>query len=72
VAAELRVLAGTLLHGPRYRCANGPILSAHTLGRLRRRCALAAPGAEDFLSGRSGHVAGRGATCAARSTPCST
>lgn len=34
LGAELRVLAGTLLHGPRFRCANGPILSAHTLGRI--------------------------------------
>jgi hypothetical protein len=60
VAAELRVLAGTLLHGPRFRCANGPILTAHSLGRLEEALRPApAPGAEDFLSGRSGHVAGR-------------
>ena len=34
VVRELRVLAGTLLHGPRFGCANGPILSAHAIGRL--------------------------------------
>jgi len=65
---ELRILAGCLLHGPRFRCANGPILSAHSLGRLRslldERVALpavppATPGVDDFLSGRSGFVAGR-------------
>jgi glycosyltransferase involved in cell wall biosynthesis len=32
---ELRVLAGCLVHGPRYRCGNGILLSAHSLGRLR-------------------------------------
>jgi GT2 family glycosyltransferase len=65
---ELRVLAGCVLHGPRFRCANGPILTAHTLGRLRslldERLALpptpaAVPGVDDFLSGRSGYVAGK-------------
>ena len=60
LAAELRVLAGTLAHGPRFRCANGPILSAHTVGRIEEALRPSpAPGAEDFLSGRSGHVAGR-------------
>jgi GT2 family glycosyltransferase len=86
---ELRVLAGCALHGPRFRCANGPILTAHSLGRLRsllaedlepsgwathlagrlrslldERFALpptppAIPGVDDFLSGRSGYVAGK-------------
>jgi GT2 family glycosyltransferase len=65
---ELRILAGCALHGPRFRCANGPILTAHQLGRLRslvdERLALpppppATPGLDDFLSGRSGYVAGR-------------
>jgi GT2 family glycosyltransferase len=68
LAAELRVLAGCLLHGPRFRCANGPILSAHSLGRLRALAAEhlqppqpepATPGVDDFLSGRSGLVSGR-------------
>jgi hypothetical protein len=65
---ELRILAGCALHGPRFRCANGPILTAHQLGRLRslldERLAPpppppATPGVDDFLSGRSGYVAGR-------------
>jgi GT2 family glycosyltransferase len=65
---ELRVLAGCALHGPRFRCANGPILTAHSLGRLRSLLderlappppAPATPGVDDFLSGRSGYVAGR-------------
>jgi len=66
--AELRVLAGCALHGPRFRCANGPILTAHSLGRIRslldERLSVpppppATPGVDDFLSGRSGLVAGR-------------
>ena len=65
---ELRVLAGCALHGPRFRCANGPILTAHSLGRIRslldERLAIppppaATPGVDDFLSGRSGLVAGK-------------
>jgi GT2 family glycosyltransferase len=67
-AQELRVLAGCALHGPRFRCANGPILTAHSLGRIRslvgERVAspappAATPGIDDFLSGRSGYVAGK-------------
>ncbi len=61
LAAELRVLAGCALHGPRRACMNGPVMTAHSLGRLR--AALAAPepaaGAADFLSGASGTVAGK-------------
>jgi hypothetical protein len=69
LAAELRVLAGCALHGPRRACMNGPVLTAHSLGRLR--AALAAPtgvgGGEDFLSGTSGTVGGkRGALLRAR------
>jgi GT2 family glycosyltransferase len=69
LAAELRVLAGCLLHGPRRACMNGPVLSAHSLGRLR--AALAAPtpatSGPDFLSGASGTVGGkRGALLRAR------
>lgn len=86
---ELRVLAGCALHGPRFRCMNGPILTAHSLGRIRSMAAEtngpsgwaahslgrirslldervsipppppATPGVDDFLSGRSGLVAGR-------------
>jgi GT2 family glycosyltransferase len=61
LTGELRVLAGCLLHGPRRACMNGPVLAAHSLGRLR--AALAAPTgagpAEDFLSGTSGTVGGK-------------
>src|SRR6188472_1722682 len=69
LASELRVLAGCLLHAPRRACMNGPVLAAHSLGRLR--AALAAPAgaspAEDFLSGTSGTVGGkRGALLRAR------
>src|SRR5262249_60908612 len=60
LARELRILAGCALHGPRYACMNGPVLTAHSLGRLR--AALAAPagasGGPDFLSGASGTVGG--------------
>ena len=68
-ASELRVLAGCLLHGPRRRCMNGPVLAAHSLGRLRAALATptAAGPAEDFLSGTSGTVGGkRGALLRAR------
>jgi GT2 family glycosyltransferase len=60
LASELRVLAGCVLHGPRRACMNGPVLTAHSLGRLR--VALAAPSAAnapDFLSGASGTVGGK-------------
>jgi GT2 family glycosyltransferase len=64
---ELRVLAGCLLHGPRRRCLNGPVMAAHSLGRvqaaLAARATAATPAAapapgEDFLSGASGTVGG--------------
>jgi GT2 family glycosyltransferase len=69
LAGELRTLAGCALHGPRRACMNGPVLTAHSLGRLR--AALAPPAgagtAEDFLSGTSGTVGGkRGALLHAR------
>ena len=38
VAAELRTLAGCLWHIVRRRCGTGIVLTALTLGRLRRRC----------------------------------
>lgn len=34
--SELRVLAGCVWHTARYRCPQGPIMSAHSVGRLRR------------------------------------
>lgn len=67
-ADELRVLAGCAAHGPRFRCANGPILTAHSLGRVRSLlderlqpppAKAATAGVDDFLSGRSGYVAGK-------------
>jgi GT2 family glycosyltransferase len=61
LGAELATLARTALHGPLRRCSNGPVMAAHSLGRVRS--ALQGEGAEtpapDFLSGESGHVAGR-------------
>jgi GT2 family glycosyltransferase len=69
LAAELRVLAGCALHGPRRACMNGPVLTAHSLGRLRAALAAqtGASPAEDFLSGTSGTVGGkRGALLRAR------
>jgi GT2 family glycosyltransferase len=60
LAAELRTLAGTLAHGPRFGCMNGPVLAAHSLGRLRAALAPAPdPAAPDYLSGHSGTVGGR-------------
>ena len=62
--AELRTLAGTLLHGPRFACMNGPVLTAHQLGRLKALLQPpapppATPGVDDFLSGASGTTGGR-------------
>jgi glycosyltransferase involved in cell wall biosynthesis len=64
LGAELRTLAGTLLHGPRFACMNGPVLTAHQLGRLRAlaeapAAPAATPGVDDFLSGASGTTGGR-------------
>jgi len=60
LAQELRTLAGTLAHGPRFTCMNGPVLAAHSAGRLRAALAPGPdPSAPDFLSGRSGTVGGR-------------
>jgi glycosyltransferase involved in cell wall biosynthesis len=36
LAWELRVLGGCVLHGFRYRCGNGILLTAHSAGRLRQ------------------------------------
>lgn len=60
VAAELRVLAGCLAHAVVRRCPMGLALAAHSAGRVREALwpEHLAP-AEPFLSGRSGHVAGR-------------
>jgi GT2 family glycosyltransferase len=68
-AHELRVIAGCAVHPLRYRCANGVVMTAHSLGRLRAMLAehgAAAGGTSeaaggddpDFLSGESGTVRG--------------
>lgn len=60
LAAELRVLAGCVWHGPRRRCFNGPVMAAHCVGRIE--AALRAqpdPSTPDFLAGTSGTVGGR-------------
>src|SRR3954469_11416603 len=60
LAAELRTLAGTLVHGPRFACMNGPVLAAHSLGRVRATVRPGPdPSAPAYLSGRSGTVGGR-------------
>src|SRR3954454_13575948 len=60
---ELRVLAGCVLHGPRFRCFNGATMTAHSLGRIRAALLEPAPPAaapsDDFLSGASGTVGGK-------------
>jgi GT2 family glycosyltransferase len=72
LASELRVLAGCVVHGPRRACMNGPVLTAHSVGRLVATLgapASGAPDAPDFLSGASGTVGGkRGALLRARDT----
>jgi GT2 family glycosyltransferase len=73
LAAELRTLAGCALHGPRHRCAMGPVMTWHTLGRIEAALRPgppppATPGVDDFLSGRSGNVEGRRAVAQARAT----
>jgi GT2 family glycosyltransferase len=57
--AELALLARTALHGPLHRCSNGPVMAAHSLGRLCAQDTGDRDLGPDFLSGESGHVAGR-------------
>jgi len=65
--AELRTLIGCAVHGPRFACMNGPVLAAHSWGRVRellaewhpRHVAPPAAGTPDFLAGTSGTVGGR-------------
>ena len=78
LAAELRVLAGCIAHGPLRRCMNGPVLAAHSAGRLREALGVggarrpATPGVDDFLAGRSGPWAGAATSCAGWPTSHST
>jgi GT2 family glycosyltransferase len=62
--AELRVFAGCLWHTLRRRCANGPVMAAHSFGRLERarqsrHDRVRGDAFDDFLSGESGTVGGR-------------
>jgi GT2 family glycosyltransferase len=59
LGAEVATLLRTALHGPLRRCSNGPVMAAHSLGRLSAYRGAATNDAPDFLSGESGHVAGR-------------
>ncbi len=60
--AELLTLLGCVVHGPRFACMNGPVMTAHSLGRLeealRPTPPPATPGVDDFLSGSSGTFGG--------------
>jgi GT2 family glycosyltransferase len=63
-ATEARTLLGCAGHAVRHGCwMNGPVMAAHSAGRLREALdpqpPPARPGVDDFLAGRSGHVAGR-------------
>ncbi|GAC1433969.1 MAG: hypothetical protein NVSMB51_00010 [Solirubrobacteraceae bacterium] len=60
-AAELRTLLGCLWHTVRRRCANGPVMAAHSTGRLLQALGRPDPpvAEHDFLSGESGTVGGR-------------
>jgi GT2 family glycosyltransferase len=65
LAREARVLLGALAHGPRFGCANGPIFTAHSIGRIEEALQPSPAAAEDFLSGASGTVGGRRAVARA-------
>lgn len=64
VARELRTFAGCIWHTLRRRCANGPLMAAHSAGRIRgvllrpERRAPSDP-SDDFLTGESGTVGGK-------------
>jgi GT2 family glycosyltransferase len=62
--AESRVFAGCLWHTLRRGCANGPVMAAHSWGRIARarqtkHDSVRGDSAADFLSGESGTVGGR-------------
>jgi GT2 family glycosyltransferase len=69
LAGELRVLAGCLWHSIRRLCMMGPVMAAHSLGRIEGALSRAPlpsdptiAGVNDFLAPGSGEVAGRRAT----------
>jgi hypothetical protein len=62
--AELRVFAGCLWHTARRCCGNGPVMAAHSWGRISRarqghHDRVRGDITADFLSGESGTVGGR-------------
>ncbi|MDO9353745.1 MAG: glycosyltransferase [Solirubrobacteraceae bacterium] len=63
LVTELKVLLACVAHVIIRRCPMGLTLVAHSLGRVQQTIAPAPPparpGLNDFLSGRSGHVAGK-------------
>jgi GT2 family glycosyltransferase len=63
LSSELRTLVACVAHGPLHLCFNGPVMTAHSLGRIaeaRKPTPLPAlAGVDDFLSGQSGAVGGR-------------
>ncbi|MCW2959375.1 MAG: glycosyltransferase, partial [Solirubrobacterales bacterium] len=62
LAQELKTLAACTVHTARFRCANGIVMAAHSLGRGHEAWTptppAASPGVDDFLSGVSGTVGG--------------
>ncbi len=58
LGAELRTLAGCALHGPRRRCAMGPVMTAHAFGRLE--AVLEPPSAPGLRSGEDAFTSGSG------------
>jgi GT2 family glycosyltransferase len=62
---ELRTFAGCVWHTARRRCAYGPVMAAHSAGRIwaatrgEGERALSGDPHDDFLSGESGTVGGR-------------
>jgi len=64
LAGELRVFAGCIWHTLRRGCENGPVMAAHSFGRLSRarqhgHDSPRGDPRDDFLSGESGTVGGR-------------
>lgn len=62
ITAELRTLLASAAHTVRHGCANGPVMAAHSAGRLREALAPRPPlagGDPDFLSGESGTLGRR-------------